>query len=221
MLVNNAGVMAVPTRQITADGFELQFGTNHLGHFALTGRLLPLLAAAPPARGKPQQRHHFVGRIDLSDLQGERRYGPNRAYAQSKLATLMFAGELQRRSDQHGWGCSAPPPTPVPPTPTSRPPAPASAGPPPSAADVPADHAHPRLVAAGRPGRAAHPLRRDQPGRPCRPVLRAGRSAGPHRPAGVARKSSRAGDTEIAARLWRESERLTGVRYPQSRMAVR
>ncbi len=97
ILVNNAGVMATPERR-TADGFELQFGTNHLGHFALTGLLLPLLRARPAARvvavsSVAAER----GRIDLDDLQAERRYDPWRAYAQSKLANLMFALELHRR----------------------------------------------------------------------------------------------------------------------------
>ena len=105
LLVNNAGVMAVPTREITADGFELQFGTNYLGHFALTGRLLPLLTASPAPRVTSLSSGvHWIGRIDLDDLQSVRSYSAWRAYAQSKLAMLLFAGELQRRSDAAGWG---------------------------------------------------------------------------------------------------------------------
>jgi NAD(P)-dependent dehydrogenase (short-subunit alcohol dehydrogenase family) len=105
LLVNNAGVMAAPQRRLTADGFELQFGTNFLGHFALTGRLLPLLSAAPAPRVvSVSSGTHWWGRIDLADLQAQRRYRPQRAYAQSKLAMLMYAGELQRRSDRAGWG---------------------------------------------------------------------------------------------------------------------
>ena len=105
LLVNNAAVMTPPQRQVTADGFELQFGTNYLGHFALTGLLLPLLrrVRAPrvvslssvAARG---------GAIDFEDLQSQRRYRPMPAYSQSKLACLMFALELQRRSEAEGWG---------------------------------------------------------------------------------------------------------------------
>jgi NAD(P)-dependent dehydrogenase (short-subunit alcohol dehydrogenase family) len=105
LLINNAGVMAVPARQITADGFELQFGTNYLGHFALTAGLLPLLVAAPAPRVTSlSSGTHWFGRIDLDDLQSERSYSAHRAYAQSKLAMLLFASELQRRSDAGGWG---------------------------------------------------------------------------------------------------------------------
>jgi NAD(P)-dependent dehydrogenase (short-subunit alcohol dehydrogenase family) len=97
LLVNNAGVMAIP-RRTTADGFEMQLGTNHLGHFALTGLLLDRLLAAPAARiVTVSSSVHRIGRIVFDDLQGERRYGAWRAYAQSKLANLLFAFELQRR----------------------------------------------------------------------------------------------------------------------------
>ncbi len=104
-LINNAGVMAVPTRHTTADGFELQLGSNYLGHFALTGRLLPLLrqAAAPRVISLSSGVAHF-GVIDFADLQAERHYSSWRAYAQSKLAMLLFALELQRRSARAGWG---------------------------------------------------------------------------------------------------------------------
>jgi NAD(P)-dependent dehydrogenase (short-subunit alcohol dehydrogenase family) len=108
VLVNNAGVMTPPRRETTADGFELQFGTNHLGHFALTAHLLPLLrqsrsprvvsVSSVAARG---------GRIDFEDLQAERSYRPMAAYSQSKLACLMFAFELQRRSAAAGWGVAS------------------------------------------------------------------------------------------------------------------
>lgn len=102
ILVNNAGIMAVP-RALTADGFESQFGTNFLGHFALTARLWPALVAAPAARVVTVSSGvALVGRIDLDDLNGERRYGPWRAYAQSKLADLLFALELDRRMRRHG-----------------------------------------------------------------------------------------------------------------------
>jgi NAD(P)-dependent dehydrogenase (short-subunit alcohol dehydrogenase family) len=99
LLVNNAGVMALPQRK-TADGFEMQFGTNHLGHFALTGLLLPrLLSAERPRVVTVSSGAHRIGHIDFSDLQGERDYQRWRAYGQSKLANLLFALELQRRSD--------------------------------------------------------------------------------------------------------------------------
>lgn len=105
LLINNAAVMAPPKRLATADGFELQLGTNHLGHFALTAQLLPLLRkgskprvvtlSSVAARG---------GMINFDDLQAQRSYRPMPVYSQSKLACLMFALELQRRSDAAGWG---------------------------------------------------------------------------------------------------------------------
>ena len=104
LLVNNAGVMTPPTRKTTSDGFELQFGTNHLGHFALTGQVLPLLLAARTPRVVTLSSvAAHLGRIDFDDLQAERRYRPTAAYGQSKLANLLFARELQRRSDAQGW----------------------------------------------------------------------------------------------------------------------
>jgi len=97
LLCNNAGVMAIPRRR-TADGFEMQLGTNHLGHFALTGLLLPLLLATPHARVvSVSSSAHRPGKIHWDDLQLERSYGKWHAYAQSKLANLLFAYELDRR----------------------------------------------------------------------------------------------------------------------------
>lgn len=108
LLINNAGVMTPPERRETSDGFELQFGTNYLGHFALTAGLLPLLqqGEAPrvvtlssvAARG---------GAIDFDDLNAEKGYRPMPVYSQSKLACLMFAFELQRRSATGGWGIAS------------------------------------------------------------------------------------------------------------------
>jgi NAD(P)-dependent dehydrogenase (short-subunit alcohol dehydrogenase family) len=99
LLVNNAGVMALPRRE-TADGFEIQFGVNHLGHFALTGHLLPALERADDPRVATMSSGiHERGRIDFEDLQGERDYDKWAAYAQSKLANLLFAYELDRRAD--------------------------------------------------------------------------------------------------------------------------
>lgn len=98
LLINNAGVMW-PPRQTTSDGFELQFGTNHLGHFALTGRLLDRLLEVPGSRVVTVSSvgHRIRARINFDDLQFERSYGRVRAYGQSKLANLMFTYELQRR----------------------------------------------------------------------------------------------------------------------------
>lgn len=104
VLVNNAGVMAYPERRTTRDGFEAQFGTNYLGHFALTLRLLPALLAEAGARVvSVSSLAHRRGRIALDDLNSERSYHPWRAYGQSKLAMLMFARELQRRAEGRGW----------------------------------------------------------------------------------------------------------------------
>src|SRR5260370_9096001 len=104
LLISNAGVMALPRRQTTADGFEMQFGTNYLGHFALTARLMPLLRrASGPRVVSLSSLAHRTGFIHFYDLKGVRVYSPWKAYGHSKLACLMFALELQRRSDAAGW----------------------------------------------------------------------------------------------------------------------
>lgn len=100
VLINNAGVM-VPPYTVTEDGFELQFGTNHLGHFALTGLLLPNLMASPGSRIVTlSSTAHLRGRINFDDLQSQKRYIAHMAYAQSKIANLLFAYELQNRLDK-------------------------------------------------------------------------------------------------------------------------
>ncbi|MDH6462706.1 NAD(P)-dependent dehydrogenase (short-subunit alcohol dehydrogenase family) [Micromonospora sp. A200] len=104
LLINNAGVMTPPTRHTTADGFELQFGTNHLGHLALTGRLLPLLRAGQARVTTMSSSAARWGRLDWDDLQATRRYKAIRAYNASKLATLLFGLELDRRSRAGDWG---------------------------------------------------------------------------------------------------------------------
>lgn len=105
ILINNAGVMTPPERDTTSDGFELQFGCNHLGHFALTAHLLPLLRAAPAARVVSlSSLAARRGKIHFDDLQFEKSYAAMDAYGQSKIAVLMFARELDRRSRQAGWG---------------------------------------------------------------------------------------------------------------------
>jgi NAD(P)-dependent dehydrogenase (short-subunit alcohol dehydrogenase family) len=97
ILINNAGVMASP-RNLTKDGFELQFGTNHLGHFALTAWLIEAMAGTEDARVVTvSSGAHRMGRIAFDDLQGEKKYRRWRAYGQSKLANLLFAFELDRR----------------------------------------------------------------------------------------------------------------------------
>jgi NAD(P)-dependent dehydrogenase (short-subunit alcohol dehydrogenase family) len=102
ILINNAGVMALPQRK-TADGFEMQFGTNHLGHFALTGLLLPALKKTASSRVVTvSSGAHTAGDIHFDDLQWEKKYESWGAYGQSKLANLLFAYELQRRLDVVG-----------------------------------------------------------------------------------------------------------------------
>jgi NAD(P)-dependent dehydrogenase (short-subunit alcohol dehydrogenase family) len=105
LLVNNAGVMAPPTRMTTADGFELQFGSNFLGPFALTVRLLPALLATPAPRVATMSSGTAnYGRIHFQDLQWEkRRYSPNFSYAQSKLADLMLTRHLAAIATERGW----------------------------------------------------------------------------------------------------------------------
>jgi NAD(P)-dependent dehydrogenase (short-subunit alcohol dehydrogenase family) len=107
ILVNNAGVMAPPKRQTTADGFELQLGTNYLSHFALTARLLPLLTAAKARVVQLSSIAHRSGKIRFEDINYEQGYQPFPVYSQSKLAMLMFALELDRRSKAHGWGLTS------------------------------------------------------------------------------------------------------------------
>lgn len=109
LLINNAGVMAIP-RRTTADGFEMQFGVNHLGHFALTARLLPgLLSGVASGDQRPSRvvtvssgAHRMVRGLNRDDLMGERSYKPWAAYGQSKLANLLFATELDRRARAAG-----------------------------------------------------------------------------------------------------------------------
>jgi len=99
LLINNAGVMALPHRETTADGFERQFGTNHLGHFALTGLLMPQLLAAPhPRVVTVASLAHRNGKIDFKNLQSEQKYVPWDAYSASKLANILFANELDARA---------------------------------------------------------------------------------------------------------------------------
>ena len=107
VLVNNAGVMALPFRA-TADGFEMQFGTNHLGHFALTGRRLPHLLAADRARVVTiSSGMHKFGRMDFDNLDASRGYSKWPAYSMSKLANLLFTCELQRRAEAAGLALQA------------------------------------------------------------------------------------------------------------------
>ena len=108
LLVNNAGVMTPPRYRETEDGFELQFGTNHLGHFALTGRLLPALLEAEAARvvAVSSVAHH-AGADDLLEANPRETYSPQRCYGNSKLANILFADELQRQAAERGASLTA------------------------------------------------------------------------------------------------------------------
>ncbi|MGA6169996.1 SDR family oxidoreductase [Streptomyces sp. NPDC012600] len=107
LLVNNAGVMTPPDRQTTADGFELQFGTNHLGHFALVGRLLPLLQAGRARVTSQISVSADRNAINWDDLNWERSYNGMGAYSQSKIAFGLFGLELDRRGRAEGWGLTS------------------------------------------------------------------------------------------------------------------
>ena len=208
VLVNCAGVMAVP-HQVTADGFEMQFGVNHLGHFALTGLLIGGMLARPGARVVTVSSiNHRAGRIDFDDLQGQARYRAWAAYGQSKLANLLFAFALDRRLRATG-ACVA------------------SLG------------AHPGYSNTGLQSHIGNPVVRRfflasnrvvaQPaGAGALPVLYAATAAGMKGGAyvgpdgffevrgapGPAKASAASHDAVVARRLWEVSEQLTGVIYP-------
>ncbi|WP_310535169.1 SDR family oxidoreductase [Novosphingobium sp.] len=108
LLVNNAGIMSPPQRRVTVDGFEAQFATNHLGHFALTAGLLPLLRKSGSARVvSVTSIAHRYGRMDFDDLQCERKYQPGVAYCRSKLAVALFARTLHQRARAQGWALAS------------------------------------------------------------------------------------------------------------------
>ncbi|MFI2103971.1 SDR family oxidoreductase [Isoptericola sp. NPDC019693] len=107
LLVNNAGLMTPPERRTTADGFEVQLGTNHLGHFALTARLLPLLRAGRARVVSQTSVAARRGRMRWDDLNAERGYDAMGSYRQSKLACALFGFELGRRARAAGWGVTS------------------------------------------------------------------------------------------------------------------
>ncbi len=217
ILINNAGVMALPTRQVTADGFEMQFGTNYLSHFALTGRLLPLLIAGHARQEGARvvqlsSMAHRGGQISLDDLNHERAYKPWPVYQQSKLAMLMFAIELDRRSQTHGWNLSS-----------------VAAHPGFARTDLiangPAASGSGGLMMAV--GRLLQPLISHSAADGALPTVMAatlptvkgGDYYGPQRvmemkgPPGPAEIKPQASDTDVARRLWSASEKLTGVTF--------
>lgn len=200
LLIHNAGVM-VPPFSRTKQGFELQFGTNHLGHFALGGHLLPALAASPGSRlVVVYSGVHTFGRVDFDDPNYERRpYRAAMAYAQSKLANVLYATELHRRLGGRGPAITAAHPgwtaTDLQRTAT------AARWLNPLFAMKPADGALPTLRAATDPG------------------ARSGSFWGPsgwrelNGPPVPGRIAARGADLDVAARLWALSESATGVRY--------
>ncbi|WP_338598293.1 SDR family oxidoreductase [Saccharopolyspora sp. SCSIO 74807] len=210
LLVNNAGVMMPPHRIETADGFELQMGSNYLGPFALTVRLLPLLLdATAPRVATMSSAVANSGRINFDDLQFERGYGPIAAYAQSKLADLLLTKELARISAARGWpllSTGAHPGYTRTNLQTSGP----SLGGEPSALM--------RTVTKLTPSQGvvqgSEPLLHAATG----PDVVAGGYYGPRwslvGPSRAARPPRKALDKAVAERLWAESERLTGVALP-------
>ena len=206
LLINNAGVM-IPPLSRTADGFELQFGTNHLGHFALTNLLLPNVTGRVVTVSSSAHRY---GRIDFDDLNWEhRRYRAWRAYGQSKLANLLFTAELQRRLTEAGS------------------PVLSMAAHPGYAATNLQSHSDSRLMEFAM-GTLGNRLIAQDAASGALPTLYAATAdlpgntfAGPSgfggrrgAPAPCAR-SGAASDAEVARRLWQVSESLTGVRFPE------
>jgi NAD(P)-dependent dehydrogenase (short-subunit alcohol dehydrogenase family) len=207
LVINNAGLMAAQPGT-TADGFEVHFGTNHLGHFALTGLLLGRLLASPGARVVTVSSvAHRFGQANFSQVQSSRLYQGGAAYAQSKLANLLFAFELERRLAAAGAQA-------------------ASLAAHPGFARTNLLRHWPAVIrAAARP---VEPLIAQNAHMGALPVLRAATDpaarggeyygpGGPIRLTGypkLARPARRARDTGAGRRLWAESERLTGVTYP-------
>jgi len=211
LLINNGGVM-YPPYSLTKDGFELQFGTNHLGHFALTGLLLPVLLAQPGSRVVTVASNaHRTGRMNFADLQSARHYSRYTAYGRSKLANLMFTYELQRRLAAAGAGTIA-----------------VAAHPGTAQTDL-TRHMSGLLQSAMGPRLAAlNSWAVQDASMGTLPILRAatdpdaigGTYYGPDGfmqltgyPVVVA-SSTRSQNREVQRRLWVESEQLTGVTYP-------
>lgn len=215
VLINNAGVMVPPRREVTADGFELQFGTNHLGHFALTAHLLPLLRARARVVSLSSVAAR-AGAIDFDNLNAANGYAAMRAYSQSKLACLMFGLELQRRSDAMGWGVLSI---------TSHP----------GIARTDLLHNGPGRHSAHGLARTLLPFLFQPADRGALPTLYAatahdakgGAYYGPDGIAEVrgfpteAKVPAQALDETVAARLWQASEELTGIRFPDGRLQPR
>ncbi|MBU3691400.1 MAG: SDR family NAD(P)-dependent oxidoreductase [Solirubrobacterales bacterium] len=214
LLINNAGVMMPPRRE-TADGFELQFGTNHLGHFALTGLLMPQIKELPGSRVVTvSSTMARVGRIDFDDLQGESGYSRTGAYGLSKLANLSFAIEFQRRLALAGSPIESMAAHPGYSATNLQKAGPRIGGGVGSALAAPFMALGHRLLAQDAAAGAAPILFAAT-----NPELPAGSYVGPDGPGEmrgsptVVHPVESATDREVAERLWSESERLTGVSY--------
>jgi NAD(P)-dependent dehydrogenase (short-subunit alcohol dehydrogenase family) len=207
LLINNAGIMATP-RGTTADGFELQLGVNHLGHFALTGHLLSALKGREGARVVTvTSTMHRTGRINFDNLQGERRYFRWRAYGQAKLANLLFAFELQRRlaaADSTVSSNAAHPGYAATELQSSGPPT----------IDALVMKASNKLFAQSAERGALPTLyAATEPGLPGGSFIGPDGLGEQHGYPAPASSSSRARDEAVAKRLWDVSEELTGVAY--------
>lgn len=211
LLINNAGVMAPPKRTMTADGYELQFGTNHLGHFVLTGLLLPAMLEAGHARVVTVSSvAHHGGDADVVEANATADYNAQHAYSNSKLANLLFADELQRRLQERDLPIDS----------VAAHPGVAATG---LVTDAEGMGAN-RMVRLGAPVVLRLFTQSARSG--ARAVLYAATEAepgsytGPQRfgetrgRIGPARRSAQAQDAALARRLWRVSEELTGFLYP-------
>jgi len=215
VLVNNAGVMTPPQRMTTEDGFELQFGANHLGHFALVGQLMPLLRAGRARVTSQISVAANSGAVNWDDLNWERSYDGMKAYSQSKIAFGLFGLELDRRSRAAGWGITSNLSHPgIAPTGllTARP-----------ELGRATDTRSRRLIGAlsrrgilvGTADSAALPAVRAATSPDARPGAFYG-PGGPGHLGGAPREQQlyrRLRDTAAGARIWAVSEQLTGVTY--------
>jgi len=207
LLINNAGVMYTP-KSVTRDGFEMQFGTNHLGHFALTGLLLEAMLPVPGSRvvTVSSTGHRIQAAIHFDDLQWERSYSRAGAYGQSKLANLMFTYELQRRLAAHGTTVAAAAHPGVSSTELTRNT--------PAAVRVPLDRVAPLITQT--PAMGALPTLRAATD----PAVLGGQYYGPGGRFEVrghprlVTSSPESYDLAVQRRLWGVSEELTGVRFP-------
>ncbi|GAA0336634.1 SDR family oxidoreductase [Actinoallomurus spadix] len=216
ILINNAGVMTPPSHQVTKDGFELQFGTNHLGHFALTLGLLPLLR-----EGRARITHQtsiaaHSGAINWDDLNWERGYDARKAYSQSKIAIGLFARELEARSKANGWGITSNLCHPGI-SPTNLLSAQPGMGRQKDTGAVRVIRVLSRLgIIVGTVDTAALPALLAATG----PDARGGRFYGPKGPGGLGGAPAQQElwaplrDLDDARRIWEASERLVGVRFP-------